>query len=49
MMAGLTTRLPAALLLSLSGLATATPAEPKVVPLWPGAAPGSESWTQKEI
>jgi acetyl esterase/lipase len=23
-------------------------AEPQVIPLWPGVAPGSESWTQKE-
>jgi acetyl esterase/lipase len=22
--------------------------EPKVIPIWPGAAPGSENWTQKE-
>jgi acetyl esterase/lipase len=23
-------------------------AEPKVIPIWPGAAPGSETWTQQE-
>ena len=28
--------------------AAAFAAEPKVIPLWPGAAPGSEDWTQKE-
>jgi hypothetical protein len=25
------------------------PAEEEVIRLWPGAAPGSESWTQKEV
>jgi acetyl esterase/lipase len=28
--------------------ATAFAAEPKVIPLWPGAAPGSESWSYDE-
>jgi acetyl esterase/lipase len=28
--------------------AVALPEEPKVIPLWPGAAPGSEGWTQRE-
>jgi len=29
-------------------IADFTNAEPQVIPLWPGGAPGSESWTQKE-
>ena len=29
-------------------IADFTKAEPQVIPLWPGGAPGSESWTQKE-
>jgi acetyl esterase/lipase len=35
-----------AVLMLLSGIAMAE--EPKVISLWPGVAPGSESWTQKE-
>src|SRR5262249_11258181 len=29
--------------------ATAFAADPKVIPLWPGSAPGSESWNYDEI
>jgi acetyl esterase/lipase len=44
-------------IVGISGAAQAVPggeaqqranAEPQVISLWPGAAPGSESWTQKE-
>jgi acetyl esterase/lipase len=27
----------------------ALPSEPKIIPLWPGAAPGSENWNYEEI
>jgi acetyl esterase/lipase len=36
--------LPFILLLTASGF----PADPKVIPLWPGAAPGSEHWSYEE-
>jgi hypothetical protein len=29
-------------------VAAALAAEPKVIPIWPGPPPGSESWTQTE-
>ena len=33
----------------LLALATLLPAQRLVIPVWPGAAPGSEDWTQKEV
>ncbi|HEX5482943.1 MAG TPA: alpha/beta hydrolase [Terriglobia bacterium] len=37
-----------AVCLILLSVALAANAQQKVIPLWPGAAPGSENWTQKE-
>jgi acetyl esterase/lipase len=33
----------------LLGIGSAISAQQEVIPLWPGTAPGSENWTQKEI
>src|ERR1043166_6573978 len=33
----------------LSGVSMMAYAEQMVLPIWPGAAPGSETWTQKEV
>jgi acetyl esterase/lipase len=35
--------------LIFSGYISIASAQHQVIPLWPGAAPGSESWTQKEV
>ncbi len=35
--------------LILFAAASAFAGEPKVVPIWPGVAPGSENWTQQEV
>ncbi len=35
--------------LILFAAAIAFAGEPKVVPIWPGVAPGSENWTQQEV
>jgi acetyl esterase/lipase len=36
-------------LVVICGLWTAAFAQQRVIPVWPGAAPGSETWTQKEV
>lgn len=33
----------------LAMMPAALPAQQQVIPVWPGAAPGSEHWTQKEV
>jgi len=33
----------------LSGFSNIISAQQEVIPLWPGVAPGSENWTQKEV
>ena len=33
----------------LFSLVTTANAQTKIIPLWPGIAPGSENWTQKEV
>lgn len=37
------------LVLSLLGFSVAGIAQQQVIPVWPGVAPGSENWTQREI
>jgi len=37
------------ILLVLSGMATVGSAQQRIIPVWPGVAPGSEGWTQKEV
>lgn len=34
---------------ALAATVLAAPAQQKVIPVWPGAAPGSEAWAQKEV
>ncbi len=41
-------RWPSAIAIFL-GLCASAPAQKLVIPVWPGAAPGSENWTQKEV
>ena len=38
-----------AMVIILSGVSMMAYAEQMVLPIWPGAAPGSETWTQKEV
>lgn len=39
----------AAMLAALLGVSITAVAQHRVIPIWPGAAPGSEKWTQKEV
>src|SRR5207249_997455 len=41
--------LACALVACLAGFPTNASAQQPVIPVWPGVAPGSESWTQKEV
>src|SRR5579872_2798529 len=49
MKAAITKRLTlCAVLVGVLGLSTEVSAQQPMIPIWPGVAPGSESWTQKE-